>query len=305
MLCSGGRSSSSGTAAAQTDHHCVPLYEQVLPDRVKPPVPSKPSLTTASCDVPPADEDYREIWSPPIPPRPASSEPVRTDPDQHLYEDISVLLDQRKTDGGADCAGKGKRFSSSGLMESDTGLRVKSGLLPGWDHVFDEEQQEEHDQCRRFAQTVQRIRSVVQLYQQVLFLRGTGMMNFITQLNCIADELDKTVKKTCITGGTTGAIGTAAILAGIALAPVTLGASLAVAGIGGGDRRRCGGGRRRHRSVSRHQQESQKDSGPEEGGEDPPELSEPDGGRGGVPEVHHQRHGAPEEAGARGARGRR
>ncbi|XP_016109812.1 apolipoprotein L6-like [Sinocyclocheilus grahami] len=63
------------------------------------------------------------------------------------------------------------------------------------------------------------------------------MMNFITQLNCIADELDKTVKKTRIagiTGGTTGAIGTAAILAGIALAPMTLGASLAVAGIGVG-----------------------------------------------------------------------
>ncbi|XP_016109811.1 uncharacterized protein, partial [Sinocyclocheilus grahami] len=204
---------------------------------VKPPVPSKPSLTTASCDAPPADEGYREIRAPPIPPRPASSQPVRSDPDQHLYEDISVLLDQRKTDGGADCAGKGKRFSSSGLMESDTGLRVKSGLLPGWDHVFDEEQQEEHDQCRRFAQTVQRVRSGVQLYQQVLFLRGTGMMNFITQLNCIADELDKTVKKTRIagiTGGTTGAIGTAAILAGIALAPMTLGASLAVAGIGVG-----------------------------------------------------------------------
>lgn len=63
------------------------------------------------------------------------------------------------------------------------------------------------------------------------------MMNFITQLNCIADELDKTVKKTRIagiTGGTTGAIGTAAIVAGIALAPVTFGASLAVAGIGVG-----------------------------------------------------------------------
>uniref|UniRef100_A0A671MZN4 Uncharacterized protein n=1 Tax=Sinocyclocheilus anshuiensis TaxID=1608454 RepID=A0A671MZN4_9TELE len=91
--------------------------------------------------------------------------------------------------------------------------------------------------ARRFAQTVQRVRSGVQLYQQVLFLRGTGMMNFITQLNCIADELDKTVKKTRIagiTGGTTGAIGTAVILAGIALAPVTLGASLAVAGIGVG-----------------------------------------------------------------------
>ncbi|KTF80608.1 hypothetical protein cypCar_00036767, partial [Cyprinus carpio] len=204
-----------------------------------PPVPKKPgkhSLTTRSCDAPPAYEDYREIRSPPVPPRPSSSEAVRSDPEQHLYEDISVLLDQRQ-DAGADCAGKQKCFSSSSLMESDGGLHVRSALLPGWDRVFDQEQQEDHDQCRRFAQTVQRIRSGVQLYQQVLFLRGTNMMNFITQLNCIADELDKTVKKTRIagiTGGTTGAIGTAAIVAGIALAPVTFGASLAVAGIGVG-----------------------------------------------------------------------
>uniref|UniRef100_A0A9J8AWN6 Uncharacterized protein n=1 Tax=Cyprinus carpio carpio TaxID=630221 RepID=A0A9J8AWN6_CYPCA len=242
MLRSDGHSSVSSTAAAETDHHCVPLYVQVLPDRVKPPpppVPKKPgkhSLTTRSCDAPPAYEDYREIRSPPVPPRPSSSEAVRSDPEQHLYEDISVLLDQRQ-DAGADCAGKQKCFSSSSLMESDGGLHVRSALLPGWDRVFDQEQQEDHDQCRRFAQTVQRIRSGVQLYQQVLFLRGTNMMNFITQLNCIADELDKTVKKTRIagiTGGTTGAIGTAAIVAGIALAPVTFGASLAVAGIGVG-----------------------------------------------------------------------
>lgn len=63
------------------------------------------------------------------------------------------------------------------------------------------------------------------------------MMNYITQLNCIADKLDKTVKSTRIagiTGGTTGAIGTAAIVAGIALAPMTFGASLAMTGIGAG-----------------------------------------------------------------------
>ncbi|XP_026116571.1 apolipoprotein L6-like isoform X2 [Carassius auratus] len=179
--------------------------------------------------------DYREIRSPPIPPRPSSSEAVRSDPDQDLYEEIFVLLDHQ--DAGDDCAGKGKRFSCSSLMESDADLFVKSGLLPGWDHVFDQEQQEDHDQCRRFAPTVQQIRSGVQLYQQVLFLRGTNMMNFITQLNCIADELDKTLKKTRIagiTGGTTGAIGTAAVVAGMALAPVTFGASLAMAGIGVG-----------------------------------------------------------------------
>lgn len=35
MLRSDGHSSASSTAAAETDHHCVPLYVQVLPDRVK------------------------------------------------------------------------------------------------------------------------------------------------------------------------------------------------------------------------------------------------------------------------------
>uniref|UniRef100_A0A672K5A0 Uncharacterized protein n=1 Tax=Sinocyclocheilus grahami TaxID=75366 RepID=A0A672K5A0_SINGR len=242
--------------------------------QVKPPVPSKPSLTTASCDAPPADEGYREIRAPPIPPRPASSQPVRSDPDQHLYEDISVLLDQRKTvfthtrraskhfsctlynsalssstentqitssldveeclkfivlQVGIMCLMRSSRRSmiSAGKLQTSVGSAVESDPL----------QCASAFSARRFAQTVQRVRSGVQLYQQVLFLRGTGMMNFITQLNCIADELDKTVKKTRIagiTGGTTGAIGTAAILAGIALAPMTLGASLAVAGIGVG-----------------------------------------------------------------------
>ncbi|KAL1273493.1 hypothetical protein QQF64_029355 [Cirrhinus molitorella] len=203
------------------------LYVEVLvlPDdhQVKlQPVPKKPgkdSLSRHSCDVTPVHENVGEI-----------QEPVRSESDQSLYVEVLVLPDDHQD--GDDCAAKGTCFSSN-LTESGGGLRDKSGLWAGWDDLFDAEQQE--DQSRLIAQTVHRIRSGVQLYQRVLFDRGTSMMNFITQINCIADELDKKMKKlhiADITGITVAASGTAAILAGIALAPVTSGLWLAVSEIG-------------------------------------------------------------------------
>ncbi|KAK2888729.1 hypothetical protein Q8A67_014104 [Cirrhinus molitorella] len=186
------------------------------------PVPKKPgkdSLSRHSCDVTPVHENVGEI-----------QEPVRSESDQSLYVEVLVLPDDHQD--GDDCAAKGTCFSSN-LTESGGGLRDKSGLWAGWDDLFDAEQQE--DQSRLIAQTVHRIRSGVQLYQRVLFDRGTSMMNFITQINCIADELDKKMKKlriADITGITVGASGTAAIFAGIALVPVTSGLWLAVSGIG-------------------------------------------------------------------------
>ncbi|XP_067230331.1 uncharacterized protein [Chanodichthys erythropterus] len=153
MIRSHGRLSSS-SSAVQPD---VPLYEPVLPARITPvrpppPVPKKPdqrgknSLARRPCDFSPTCEDYSEIQrvpsgaaSPVIPPHPAPSEPVRTDPsdscsssgvplDQHLYEDISELLDGHQ-DGGDVCAVKGKRYSSSSLTDF-CDFQVKSGLLP-------------------------------------------------------------------------------------------------------------------------------------------------------------------------------
>lgn len=63
------------------------------------------------------------------------------------------------------------------------------------------------------------------------------MQRQISELQEVADSLDKTHKGTRIakiTGGTTGALGAAAVVGGILLAPATMGASLAVAAVGVG-----------------------------------------------------------------------
>ncbi|ROL41831.1 Apolipoprotein L domain-containing protein 1 [Anabarilius grahami] len=320
-------SDSCSSSDVPLDQH---LYEDIseLLDghqvRPPPPVPKKPdqrgknSPARRSCDFSPTCEDYPEIqrvpWaSPVIPPHPAPSEPVRTDPsdscsssdvplDQHLYEDISELLDGHQVDSdGSSMFGQLARVPCSLLLpimadgsrlrptanggDSSAPSRMTAtppqprrpavslsippathssqpprasmaadsaqpcSMAPWISHSGEGSMTSFHpglsikaplyasDAPPLFAQTVHRIRSGIQLYQHVLFQRGTSMMNYITQLNCIADKLDKTVKNTRIagiTGGTTGAIGTAAIVAGIALAPVTFGASLAVSGIGVG-----------------------------------------------------------------------
>lgn len=63
------------------------------------------------------------------------------------------------------------------------------------------------------------------------------MQRQISELQLVADNLDKTHKGTRIagiTGGTTGAVGAAAAVGGILLAPATMGLSLAVAAVGVG-----------------------------------------------------------------------
>ncbi|XP_048056805.1 apolipoprotein L3-like isoform X2 [Megalobrama amblycephala] len=66
---------------------------------------------------------------------------------------------------------------------------------------------------------------------------ANSMQRHISELHEVADSLDKTHKGTRIagiTGGTTGAVGAAAAVGGILLAPATMGLSLAVAAVGVG-----------------------------------------------------------------------
>lgn len=66
---------------------------------------------------------------------------------------------------------------------------------------------------------------------------ASSLQRQICELDAVAAALDKTKKGTRIariTGGTTGAVGGAAVVAGVLLAPMTMGASLAVAALGVG-----------------------------------------------------------------------
>lgn len=75
----------------------------------------------------------------------------------------------------------------------------------------------------------------MRLYELLLVQRCTDLLNHITELHCTADSLVKSSKKTRVaklTGGTTGAVGGVTIAAGLALAPLTFGASLVATGVG-------------------------------------------------------------------------
>lgn len=75
------------------------------------------------------------------------------------------------------------------------------------------------------------------MFDIILSARELSLQDHITELENVANNLDKVhkgAKIAGITGGTAGAVGVAAAVGGVILAPLTLGASLAVtaAGIG-------------------------------------------------------------------------
>ncbi|KAK2833733.1 hypothetical protein Q5P01_017622 [Channa striata] len=77
----------------------------------------------------------------------------------------------------------------------------------------------------------------LRLYNLLMMKRNEGLRNIITEFCTISESLDKMQqkKKTMdIAGGTTGAVGGVAAVVGIALAPVTLGASLIATAVGAG-----------------------------------------------------------------------
>uniref|UniRef100_A0A667WGG4 Uncharacterized protein n=2 Tax=Myripristis murdjan TaxID=586833 RepID=A0A667WGG4_9TELE len=81
-----------------------------------------------------------------------------------------------------------------------------------------------------------RIYNAIQLYNILMTEHGGTLKDYITQLSCIADNLDKVSKGTKIAGITGGAAGVAGgvAAAGLVLAPFTLGASLALTVVGVG-----------------------------------------------------------------------
>ncbi|KAI5613624.1 apolipoprotein L, 1 [Silurus asotus] len=97
------------------------------------------------------------------------------------------------------------------------------------------ESQEEKTVAKPLISVAQRVKTAMRLYELLLVQHGTDLLNHITELHCTADSLVKSSKKTRVaklTGGTTGAVGGVAIVAGLALAPLTFGASLVATGVG-------------------------------------------------------------------------
>ncbi|XP_049416690.1 uncharacterized protein LOC125879092 [Epinephelus fuscoguttatus] len=93
------------------------------------------------------------------------------------------------------------------------------------------------EEIRSFNQRAITVKKALRLYNRLMMKHNESLRNIITEFNCIADNLDKLKKKTKtmdIAGGTTGAVGGMTAVLGIALAPVTFGASLIATAVGAG-----------------------------------------------------------------------
>lgn len=88
---------------------------------------------------------------------------------------------------------------------------------------------------RSFTQTADRVHRGLRVFNKVFMEQAEVLYQHVLILHAIADDLSNFHRKAkvgSITGGTTMAVGGAAAIAGLALAPLTFGASLVVSAVG-------------------------------------------------------------------------
>ncbi|KAL7825947.1 hypothetical protein SRHO_G00336850 [Serrasalmus rhombeus] len=224
------------------------------------------STETEDCTTP--QNPLPAVRRPPAPPRPLApprpgvvkprrpflSESLSEQPEEHIYEYIPDVLPDTPEDEGVNggrgvCAAEMKpltphplrSLSEQSSVDGDSSAKELDILLEwwrsveGWEEVHMGHQREEPE--RKLMLVAQRVKMGMRLYQLLVFQHGRILLKHITELHCTADSLSRVGKNTRIagiTGGTTGAVGVAAVVAGVALAPITFGASMVVAGIGVG-----------------------------------------------------------------------
>ncbi|XP_067426735.1 apolipoprotein L6-like [Thunnus thynnus] len=93
------------------------------------------------------------------------------------------------------------------------------------------------EEIRSFNQRAMNVKQALHLYNLLMMKRNEILRVKISEFTSISDNLDKVQKKSKtmgIAGGTTGAVGGVTAVVGIALAPVTMGASLIATAVGAG-----------------------------------------------------------------------
>uniref|UniRef100_A0A669EI56 Apolipoprotein L, 1 n=1 Tax=Oreochromis niloticus TaxID=8128 RepID=A0A669EI56_ORENI len=93
----------------------------------------------------------------------------------------------------------------------------------------------EKEEAKAFALTADKLQKGIRVFNKLFTERAESLWQHVIDLNAIADGLDKFSKNTKIaqiTGGSTSAIGGVATVAGLALAPFTMGTSLIVTAVG-------------------------------------------------------------------------
>ncbi|XP_041849105.1 apolipoprotein L1 [Melanotaenia boesemani] len=107
--------------------------------------------------------------------------------------------------------------------------------VEAWDDTSQNEDMTEKEEAKAFAVTAEKVQKGIRVFNKLFSERAESLWQHVIELNSIADGLDKFNKNTKIaqiTGGSTSAIGGVATIAGLALAPFTMGTSLIVTAVG-------------------------------------------------------------------------
>ncbi|KAM4534900.1 apolipoprotein L6-like [Fundulus diaphanus] len=100
------------------------------------------------------------------------------------------------------------------------------------------------DEISSFRQQAMHVRKARRLYGLLMMKRKETLQNSLKEFRAICERLDKvqkTNKNMGIVGGTTGAVGGVTAVVGVALAPLTMGASLIATLVGAGIAASAGG----------------------------------------------------------------
>uniref|UniRef100_A0A7N8XTD9 Apolipoprotein L, 1 n=1 Tax=Mastacembelus armatus TaxID=205130 RepID=A0A7N8XTD9_9TELE len=104
-----------------------------------------------------------------------------------------------------------------------------------WEDTPQDDNMTEKEEAKAFALTAKKVQKGIRVFNKLFTERAESLWQHIIDLNSIADGLDKFNKNTKIaqiTGGSTSALGGITTIAGLALAPVTMGTSLIVTAVG-------------------------------------------------------------------------
>ncbi|KAK2822731.1 hypothetical protein Q5P01_022796 [Channa striata] len=107
--------------------------------------------------------------------------------------------------------------------------------VESWEDTPQDDVMTEKEEAKAFAVTADKVQKGIRVFNKLFSERAESLWQHVIDLNSIADGLDKFNKNTKIaqiTGGSTSAIGGIATIAGLALAPVTMGTSLIVTAVG-------------------------------------------------------------------------
>ncbi|XP_028988912.1 apolipoprotein L1 isoform X3 [Betta splendens] len=117
----------------------------------------------------------------------------------------------------------------------DVDLMEWWNTVESWEDTPKGDDMTEKEEAKAFAVTADKVQKGIRVFNKLFSERAESLWQHVMDLNGIADGLDKFNKNTKIaqiTGGSTSAIGGIATIAGLALAPFTMGTSLIVTAVG-------------------------------------------------------------------------